>query len=109
MNITDPDTILQRIKAQAAADDLVLTLHAVEEMQDENVVLEEVLAAIVNGVLLENYPTFYKGPCCLVGGLGNRGRYLHVVCSTSRPKLFIITVYEPKPPKWITPNERGEQ
>ena len=109
MDITNPDIILQRVKAQAADDNFVLTLHAAEEMQDENVLLDEVLASIAAGVLLENYPAFYKGPCCLISGVGNRGRYLHTVCSTSRPKLFIITVYEPKLPKWVTPTQRGER
>ena len=109
MDIHSPDVILERIKAQAAADNLVLTLHAAEEMQDEAVLLDEVLVALADGSVLENYPTFYKGPCCLVCGRGNQGRYLHIVCSTSRPKLFIITVYEPKPPKWVTPTERGQK
>lgn len=107
MNVHDPNAILKRIKAQAATDNFVLTLHAAEAMQDEDILLEDLLAAIASSVLLENYPAFYKGPCCLVCGCSERGRYIHAVCSTSRAELFIITVYEPKPPKWRSPTERG--
>lgn len=107
MGSSDPDAILKRIKAQATADNFVVTLHAAEEMQDENITLKELLAAIASSALLENYPTFYRGSCCLVCGPGEKGRYIHVVCSTSRAELFIITVYQPKPPKWRSPTERG--
>jgi hypothetical protein len=34
------------------------------------------------------------------------GRPLHVACTTGRPMVTIITVYEPKPPKWVTPSKR---
>ncbi len=37
------------------------------------------------------------------------GRPIHVVCTTSHPTLIIITVYEPTPPKWVTPVERGSR
>ena len=38
--------------------------------------------------------------------LANDERPLHVVCTTVRRPLIIITVYEPKPPKWTTPETR---
>jgi hypothetical protein len=31
---------------------------------------------------------------------------VHVVCTTARPVLIIITVYEPRLPKWLTPTNR---
>lgn len=34
---------------------------------------------------------------------------LHVVSTTAQPVLVIITVYEPKPPKWVTPTQRSEK
>jgi hypothetical protein len=32
---------------------------------------------------------------------------LHMVVSYSELPITIITVYEPRPPKWRTPTERG--
>ena len=55
----------------------------------------------------ENYATHRRGACCLVGGTTRAGRPLHIVCTTAQPVLVIITVYEPKPPKWITPIQRS--
>jgi hypothetical protein len=30
-----------------------------------------------------------------------------VVCTTGLEVIVVITVYEPKPPKWATPFQRG--
>jgi hypothetical protein len=31
---------------------------------------------------------------------------LHVVCTTAGPTLILITVYKPRPPKWVSPTQR---
>ncbi|MBI3394168.1 MAG: DUF4258 domain-containing protein [Nitrospirae bacterium] len=71
--------------------------------------LDDVLHAIVGGKILENYPDHRRGSCCLVSGSSRQGRPLHVVCTTAQPVLVIITVYEPKTPKWMTPSQRRQQ
>jgi hypothetical protein len=101
LDIQDPEAILKRVREQAARNNVFLTLHARQEMIDEAITLDEILEAIATGEVLENYPGFYKGPCCLVSGQSSQNRYIHIVCSTSREQLVIITVYEPKPPRWV--------
>ena len=88
---------------------LRVTQHAQQEMAEEEILLEDLLEALrsSSGQLLENYPEHRRGPCCLVNGYTQAGRALHVVCTTAVPLLIVITVYEPKPPKWITPTRRG--
>ena len=73
----------------------------------EGIALDEVFQTLRTGRVLENYPEHRRGACCLVGGSSDAGRPLHVVCTTRNPVLIVITVYEPKPPKWPTPQERG--
>ena len=102
----DLNSVLTQIHNQAAAEALRVTQHAQQEMVEEEISLDEVLQTLVNGSILENYPTHQCGACCLVGGQCHNGRNLHVVCTTTQPILIIITVYEPKPPKWVTPSER---
>lgn len=99
--------ILTRIRAQVAADAVLLTQHGQQEMVEEEISLDEVYQALESGAVLENYPDHRRGACCLVGGYTAGGRPLHVVCTSGRPELIVITVYEPKPPKWVTPTERG--
>ncbi len=80
---------LAQIRRLAASGDVRVTQHAQAEMAEE-----------------ENYPQHRRGPCCLVCGFTEGGRPLHAVCTTGGEVLILITVYEPKPPKWVTPFRR---
>ena len=97
---------LARIKSQAAGGAFRVTQHARREMVEEEISLKEVLAALQRGEILEHYPEHRRGACCLVSGETDRGRPLHIVCTTAQPLLILITAYEPRPPKWVTPRER---
>jgi hypothetical protein len=107
----DPENdaeLLRWIRNQASAENILITQHARQEMADENVTFDDVLQAVVQGTILENYPRHRRGPCCLLGGTTQQGRPLHVVCTTTGSVLILITVYEPTPPKWITPTQRRQ-
>lgn len=106
VDVADLEVVLKRIRAQANVENIRVTQHAQQEMAEENIMLNDVLEAIATGQILENYPEHRRGACCLLNGLTQNGRPLHIVCTTARPILIIITVYEPKPPKWITPIQR---
>lgn len=97
---------LQRIQRQAVAGEIHYTLHAQQEMVEEDFGRRDVLQAIASGQVLEDYPEHQRGACCLLYGMTDDGRHTHIVCTTAQPVLIIITVYEPLPPKWITPTER---
>ena len=100
------DAMLARIQRQAAGESLSVTQHAQVEMDAEDITLDEVLAAIANGQILEDYAEHKRGPCCLLYGRTHQGRPLHIVCTTAQVVLIIITVYVPLPPKWISPTKR---
>jgi hypothetical protein len=102
------DNPLIRIQEQAAKQDIRVTQHAQEEMDEEEITLDEVLEAIASGQILEDYPEHRRGPCCLLYGRSQKGRPLHIVCTTAQPLLILITVYEPLPPKWVSPTKRSK-
>lgn len=104
---TDQQAILARIRAQATEGSITLTVHGREEMSDDRLTRDDLLEAFAGAQLLENYPSYHKGPCCLIFGRTVAGRPLHIVCSTTAARLVIITVYEPRPPRWATPTQRG--
>ena len=106
---SDKGKILKRIRQQAAGGEVRVTQHAHIEMIENEVSYDDVVTAIASekAEILENYSEHRRGACCLLGGSTNTGRALHVVCTTAQTQLIIITVYEPKPPKWVTPRKRG--
>ncbi|MBC7187186.1 MAG: DUF4258 domain-containing protein [Calditrichaeota bacterium] len=105
---TQAEALLKRIREQASAEQIRITQHAQQEMVEEGILFDDVLEAIATGHILENYPGHRRGGCCLLCGHSKGCRPLHIVCTTSRPVLIVITVYEPKPPKWTTPTQRRQ-
>jgi len=106
VNTRDTKAIADRLALQAQGERIRITTHAHQEMVEEAVVLDDVLFALRRATVIENYPDHKRGPCCLVYGQSQMGRDLHVVCTTSLELAIIITVYEPKPPKWKGPFTR---
>ncbi len=106
IDVTDLEAALERVHAQARFENVRITEHAHQEMVEENITFGEILEAVDTGQILENYPKHRRGACCLLNGLTDAGRPLHIVCTTARAVLIIITVYEPKPPRWQTPAQR---
>jgi len=104
----DPQLLLPTIRAQAASQQLRVTQHAQQEMTQEQILLDDLLVAISNAQVLENYPEHRRGACCLLYGNDEAGRPIHIVCTTAHPMLIIITVYLPKPPKWLSPTQRRQ-
>ncbi len=108
-HISRMDLALARIQKQAATLNLRVTQHAQIEMDAESITLDDVLKAIANGTILEDYSEHLRGPCCLLYGRTKKGRHLHIVCTTAQSVLIIITVYEPLLPKWVNPTQRRER
>lgn len=112
IDIHDTDAIMRRIQTQIRERKYRISDHAEDEMMEEEtgrIRLSEIMEALENGRILENYPNANRGPCCLIYGTTENGRPLHVVCTTTCSTLFIITVYQPTSPKWTTPTKRGDQ
>jgi hypothetical protein len=106
---TNPMAILENLRTLAAIQKVRITQHAHQEMVEEGITFDMVLETAMSGEILENYPEHRRGACCLLGGLTKAGRHLHIVCTTGQSILVIITVYEPLPPKWVTPIQRSRK
>ena len=76
------------------------TTHVLERLQERNIQPRDVKAAIMSGEVIEQYPTDYPYPSCLVLGAAVSGRWLHVVCGVGDNHIFIITAYYPDPKRW---------
>ena len=105
-DIADLEGMLRRIRTQAQEENFRVTQHAQQEMAEEDITLDDLMESISAGQVLENYPEHKRGACCLVNGFTRKGRPIHIVCATTGPVLIIVTVYEPKRPKWETPTQR---
>jgi len=67
---------------------------------DRMITAVEVEATVMTGEQLEDYPEGARGHSCLLLGLGEDGRPIHVVCAPKEDYLAIITAYLPDPGQW---------
>ncbi|MFH1228725.1 MAG: DUF4258 domain-containing protein [Planctomycetota bacterium] len=78
------------------------SIHAVDQSIIRKITRQEMHEVIGSGEIIEDYPDDKYGPSCLISGWTKNGRYLHVQCSyPTRPKIKIITLYDPAPKEWI--------
>lgn len=103
----DTVAILQLLKRAVIEGQIKISLHAAEEALAEEITRREIESAMLEAQILEDYPDWWLGPSCLIQGRTESGRNLHLVVSYSGLPVTIITVYEPRPPKWVTPTARG--
>ena len=72
-------------------------------MADDGLTAREVIAGILDAVVVEDYPGYPKGPCVLLLQKDRNGGPIHVVWTI--PKDFdkpvvLVTAYRPDPERW---------
>jgi hypothetical protein len=94
--------LIEEIQDKVEAGLIEFSEHATERSIRRNISVHDVLHAIADGVVIEDYPEDKYGPSCLIFGRDRKGRPLHVQVSyPSRPLVKVITLYEPDPALWI--------
>ena len=93
--------VLARVRSAAGIRVLFLP-HALRQMlrPDRMITTKEVRQAIVDGVVVEDYPEDPRGHSCLIAGRGDRGRPIHLVCAPKGDFLAVITAYIPDSDEW---------
>jgi hypothetical protein len=100
MDITCTEELLEQ------RETLRISEHALREAHKEGLRIKEVLHAIFNGVIVEQYPE--RKRVLIAGPVPGEPLPVHVVCDYSdREELVAVTVYIPNRPRWITGQVRG--
>jgi len=100
---------IEDLKEKFRRGDYEISLHAEKERYDEDISLYDIEVAVANGEILEDYPDDSRGASCLMLGYADSQPF-HVVCGyTSTKSIRVITVYIPKPPKWVDARTRRPQ
>jgi hypothetical protein len=76
------------------------TSHILQRIFRRGISMDDVISALTNGEIIEQYPSDYPFPSCLVLGRTQEGKTLHVVCGSSASELWLVTAYIPSPAEW---------
>ncbi len=92
---------IDAIKSKVGVGKYMVSFTHTEKLRQRMIEANEIEEAVCNGTITESYPDDTRGPSCLIMGLSNNGRPLHVVCGRlDEEEILIITAYEPDPVEW---------
>jgi Domain of unknown function (DUF4258) len=92
---------IEEIRQKIADEQFEFSKHAVDQSILRRIQVQDVREAIANGQVIEDYPNDKYSPSCLICGLTQTQKVIHIQCSyPSCALLKIITLYEPDPQRW---------
>jgi Domain of unknown function (DUF4258) len=91
------------VRALVRRGEVRLSLHGFRELAADDILLDDIIGSIERGAVVEEYPTFSKGPCVLVLQCDRENRPVHVlwgIASGQTTPATVITAYRPSPDRW---------
>lgn len=93
----------ERVVGLIGLGEVRISDHGYDELAADGISVREVLTAVAEGVVVQDYPDYAKGPCVLVLQQDHRGDPMHVVWGipkgASSPAV-LVTAYRPNPNVW---------
>ena len=103
---------LHLVKRLVEGKDIQISAHGYDELAADGILVHDVMAGAIDGVLIEDYPDYHKGPCALVLQRNGDDRPIHVlwgIPKNATSPAVLITAYRPDPGKWCDDFQRRKQ
>ena len=103
---------LERVQALAVRGELRISVHGYDELAADGLLAGDVIAGLTDAVVVEDYPTYPKGPCVLVLQHDPFDDPIHVVWGIPAGKdspAVLVTAYRPDREQWDETFRRRRQ
>ena len=94
---------LQQIRELVARREGHISDHGYEELAEDEIFIDDIMAGIDDAVIVEDYSTYHKSPGVLVLQHEGQGQPIHVVWGIARnttTPAVMVTAYRPDPDRW---------
>ena len=93
----------QVIRDLVARREVKISAHGYDELAADDILVRDIVAGVEEGVVVEEYPDYPKGPCVLLLQKDHRGNPVHVVWGIPNgydKPVVLVTAYRPDPERW---------
>lgn len=92
-----------KVRRLASTGDVRISEHGYDELAEDGLTAREVLDGVQDAVVLEEYPSYPKGPCVLFLQKDRTGAPIHAVWGIPKGQdrpVVLITAYRPNQGRW---------
>jgi len=93
----------QLIQELVTRGEVKISEHGYDELAADRILVSEIFASVSEGVVVEDYPDYQKGPCVLVVQRDSHQQPMHVVWGVPRNATSpsgVVTAYRPDASRW---------
>lgn len=93
------ELILELVKRK----EVLLSNHGYDELAEDSILMKDVMHGVEKGIIVEDYPNYFKGPCVLVFQKDLQKKPIHIVWGVSKgtsSPAVVVTGYRPDPKQW---------
>ena len=90
---------IKEFKTLNSPENYVLTQHSMKRLRERGISIRNIVDAINNGAIIEQYVDDFPFPSCLISGK-SESKNIHVVASIDGDMIYIITAYIPDSRRW---------
>ena len=94
---------VKKVIKLVSAGEVRISEHGYDELAEDGLTAREVVSGIRDAVLVQEYPSYPKGPCILLLQKDKSGLPIHVVWGIPKghdKPVVLITAYRPDPERW---------
>ena len=94
---------LEAVQRLVAASEVRISEHGYDELAEDGISVKDIINGVDDAAVVEEYPTFPKGPAVLVLQFDSDRQPVHIVWGIpqghSSPAV-LVTAYRPDPQQW---------